>query len=246
MKYAVLSDIHANYEALTAVLKKAEELGAKAYVFCGDLVGYGPDPERCTQVVQKIKNFLGVMGNHDYALFNKEAHAWFSDYAKISLRYTLKNLSNASLEYIKTFHRSFQGKNFSAVHGSFADPFRDYLLSLDQFVKNLPLWKGNLCFIGHSHIPFIMSAGKNQKPKISLPSGEDFTFKIMPDVRYMINPGSIGQPRDSNSLASFGIVDTKENTFRLIRVGYNIAAVQRRMRNCGLPELLYTRLGKGA
>lgn len=243
MRYAVLSDIHANYEALTAVLKKAEELGAEAYVFCGDLVGYGPDPERCTQLVMKTKHFFSVMGNHDYALFHKDALSWFSDYAKISLRYTLKNISNSSLEYIKQFHRSFQGMHFAAVHGSFFNPFRDYLLTIDQFIYNLPLWKGPLCFIGHSHIPFVMSFDKT--PKIKVFMGKDVTIKMLPGVRYMINPGSIGQPRDSNNLASFGLVDTKENTFRLVRVEYDISAVQRRMRHCGLPELLYSRLERG-
>ena len=246
MKYAVLSDIHANYEALAAVLKKAEELGAVAYVFCGDLVGYGPDPERCTQTVKKIKNFFGVMGNHDYALFNKEALSWFSDYAKISLRYTKKNLSNDSLAYIKTFAHSFQGKYFAVVHGSFVDPFRDYLLGSEQFLINLLHWKGNICFVGHSHIPFIMSYLPGHDPKIEVFLGKDVTIKLLPNARYMINPGSIGQPRDANNLASFGLVDTRENTFRLIRVEYNIASVQRRMRHCGLPELLYTRLMKGA
>jgi predicted phosphodiesterase len=246
MKYAVLSDIHANYEALISVLKKAEELGAVAYVFCGDLVGYGPDPERCTKAIKKIKNFLGVMGNHDYALSHKNALTWFSDYAKISLRYTLKNLSDSSLQFINTFHPSFQGIHFAAVHGSFVDPFRDYLLSADQFMKNLPLWKGNLCFVGHSHIPFVMSYIPNAKPRIDVFLGKDVTIELKPNVRYMINPGSIGQPRDANCLASFGLVDTKENTFRLVRVEYNIAAVQRRMRHCGLPELLYSRLQRGS
>ncbi|MCR5504454.1 MAG: metallophosphatase family protein [Elusimicrobiaceae bacterium] len=249
MKYAVLSDIHANYEALMAVLKKAEELGAVAYVFCGDLVGYGPDPERCTQAVKKLKNFLGVMGNHDYALTHKDAYDWFSDYAKISLRYTLKNLSDSSLTFINTFHKSFQGIHFAAVHGSFVDPLRDYLLSANQFMRNLPLWKGSLAFVGHSHIPFIMSYSpelNNNKPKIDVFLGKDVTIKMQPNVRYIINPGSIGQPRDANCLASFGLVDTKQSTFRLVRVEYNIAAVQRRMRHCGLPELLYSRLQKGS
>ena len=186
------------------------------------------------------------MGNHDYALFNQEAHSWFSDYAKISLRYTIKNISDDSLDYIRTFHRTFQGNHFSAVHGSFVDPFRDYMLSLNQFVKNLPLWKGNICFIGHSHIPFIMSYTMGEKPKIEVLSGKDVSFKITPNTRYMINPGSIGQPRDANCLSSFGLMDTKTNIFRLIRVEYDIATVQRRMRHCGLPELLYKRLNKGA
>ena len=245
MKYAVLSDIHANYEALISVLKKAEELGAVAYVFCGDLVGYGPDPERCTKAIKKIKNFLGVMGNHDYALSHKNALTWFSDYAKISLNYTLKNLSKSSLEFIKTFPVALQGIHFAAVHGSFIDPFRDYLLTAEQFLINLQYWKGPVCFVGHSHIPFLMSYKPNHNPKINVFIGKDVTIEMLPNVRYMINPGSIGQPRDLNARASFGLIDTKRNTFRLVRVEYNVAAVQKRMKNCGLPEFLYNRLEQG-
>jgi len=245
MIYAVLSDIHANYEALTAVLKKAEELGAEAYVFCGDLVGYGPDPERCTQLIKKTKHFFGILGNHDYALFHKDAESWFSDYAKISLNYTLKNLSKSSLEFIKTFPVALQGIHFAAVHGSFVDPFRDYLLTVEQFLINLQYWKGPVCFVGHSHIPFMMSYKQNHDPRIDVFIGKDVTIKMLPNVRYMINPGSIGQPRDLNARASFGLIDTKKNTFRLVRVDYNVAAVQKRMKNCGLPEFLYNRLGQG-
>jgi len=245
MIYAVLSDIHANYEAMKAVLKRAEAEGARAYVFCGDLVGYGPDPERCTKLAMKTRNFFGIMGNHDYALFHKEANAWFSDYARISLSYTLKNISQTSLDFIRTFPSSFQGKYFAVVHGSFIDPFKDYLVTADQFLINLPHWKGQLCFVGHSHIPFIMSYKPNLKPKIEVFTGKDVTIRMSPNGRYVINPGSIGQPRDLNSLASFGLIDTKRNTFRLIRVAYNVTAVQRRMKSCGLPEFLYSRLKHG-
>ena len=245
MIYAVLSDIHANYEALSAVLKKAEELGAEAYVFCGDLVGYGPDPERCTRLIKKVNNFVGIMGNHEYALFHQNVDSWFSDYAKISLNYTLKYLSKYYLEFLKTLPISFQGIHFATIHGSFIDPFRDYLLTSEQFLINLPYWKGPVCFVGHSHIPFLMSYKEGHNPRIDVFMGKDVSIKMLPGVRYMINPGSIGQPRDLNARASFGLIDTKKNIFRLIRVEYNIKVVQKRMKNCGLPEFLYNRLGEG-
>ena len=90
-----------------------------------------------------------------------------------------------------------------------------------------------------------MGYKENQNPKIEVFIGKDVTVKMLPNVRYMINPGSIGQPRDLNARASFGLIDTKKNTFRLVRVEYNVAAVQRRMKHCGLPEFLYNRLGQG-
>lgn len=126
MKYAVLSDIHSNYEALDVVLKKVDEIGVDGYAFCGDLIGYGPDPEECCQRMMKLKNFVGVMGNHDMSLFREDFFNWFSDYAKESMLYTAKQLSKKSQDFIKSFGREYHGKDFCMVHGSFLDPFRDY------------------------------------------------------------------------------------------------------------------------
>ena len=90
-----------------------------------------------------------------------------------------------------------------------------------------------------------MSYKQNHAPKIEVFMGKDVTIEMLPNIRYMINPGSIGQPRDLNSRASFGLIDTKQNTFRLVRVEYDVATVQKRMKSCGLPEFLYNRLGQG-
>jgi len=246
MKYAVLSDIHSNYEAFDAVLKKIEELGGvDGYAFCGDLVGYGPDPEECCRRMMGLKNLIAVAGNHDMSLFREDFFTWFSDYAKQSMLYTARNISQKSQEFIKTFAKEYHGKDFCMVHGSFLDPFRDYLLSSEQFVLNLDKWKGNLCFVGHSHVPFIMSYKSNRMPQIDLFLGSDVTIKMLPGIRYMINPGSIGQPRDTNAKASFGILDTKQQTFRLIRIPYDIASVQKKIEERGLPEILSKRLGQG-
>ncbi|MBR1979871.1 metallophosphoesterase family protein [Candidatus Proelusimicrobium excrementi] len=245
MKYAVLSDIHSNYEALDVVLRKVDEIGVDGYAFCGDLIGYGPDPEECCQRLMKLKNLIAVMGNHDMSLFREDFFNWFSDYAKQSMLYTAKQLSQKSQEFIKTFAKEYHGKDFSMVHGSFLDPFRDYLLTAEQFVLNLDKWKGNLCFVGHSHVPFIMSYKSNHMPQIDLFLGSDVTLKLLPGIRYMINPGSIGQPRDTNEKASFGIFDSKEQTFRLIRLPYDIKAVQDKIESRGLPTILSTRLKQG-
>lgn len=245
MKYAVLSDIHSNYEALDVVLRKVDEIGVDGYAFCGDLIGYGPDPEECCQRLKKLKNLIAVMGNHDMSLFREDFFNWFSDYAKQSMLYTAKQLSQKSQEFIKTFAKEYHGKDFSMVHGSFLDPFRDYLLTAEQFVLNLDKWKGNLCFVGHSHVPFIMSYKSNHMPQIDLFLGSDVTLKLLPGIRYMINPGSIGQPRDTNEKASFGIFDSKEQTFRLIRLPYDIKAVQDKIESRGLPTILSTRLKQG-
>ncbi len=245
MKYAVISDIHSNYEALSVCLKKIEEIGVDGYAFCGDLIGYGPQPLECTQKLMGLKNFIGVLGNHDMSLFRRDFFTWFSDYAKQSIEYTIKHITPEAKDFIASLGTTYHGKDFSIVHGSFIDPFRDYLLSVEQFILNLDKWKGSLCFVGHSHVPFIISYKTNHMPQIDVFLGSDVTIKMLPNVRYMINPGSIGQPRDSNNMASFGILDTEQNTFRLIRLPYDIQSVQKKIEAAGLPRLLSTRLTKG-
>ncbi|MDR0953158.1 MAG: metallophosphatase family protein [Elusimicrobiota bacterium] len=245
MKYAVFSDIHSNYEALKVCLKKIEEISVDAYAFCGDLIGYGPSPEECAQAVMKLKNFIPVMGNHDMSLFRSDFFNWFSDYARQSIIYTQKHLSQKSKDFISSFAESYQGKDFAMVHGSFFDPYRDYLLTAEQFILNLDKWQGNLCFVGHSHVPFIMSYKSNHMPQVDVFLGSDVTIKMLPGMRYIINPGSLGQPRDTNSMASFGIFDSAQQTFRLIRLPYDIKTVQKQMQKAALPGILSTRLSHG-
>ena len=245
MKYAIFSDIHSNYEALQVCLKKMQELKVDCYAFCGDLIGYGPNPEDCTKALMQLENFVAVMGNHDICLFNKDLSHWFSEYANLAMEFTLKNLSNTSKKFISKFFTEYRGKHFCMVHGSFTDPYRDYLLTPEQFIFNLSKWQGNICFVGHSHVPFIMSCRTGQMPQVDIFYGKDVTIKLLPGVRYMINPGSIGQPRDSNNMASCGIFDTEENTFRLIRLPYDIKAVQQKIEALKLPQILSDRLPKG-
>ena len=245
MKYAVFSDIHSNYEALKVCLEKMKELKVDGYAFCGDLIGYGPNPEECTKEIMKLKNFIAVMGNHDVCLFNKDLSRWFSEYASKAMIFTSKKLSSKSKKFISSFLTEYQGPHFSMVHGSFSDPYRDYLLTPEQFIMNLSKWEGNVCFVGHSHVPFIMSYREGHIPQIDVFYGRDVSIKLMPGVRYMINPGSVGQPRDTNPLASFGLFDTEKNIFRLIRLPYDIKSVQEKIEALKLPQILSDRLPKG-
>ena len=246
MKYAVLSDIHSNYEALTAALEKLSHFNIDAYAFCGDLIGYGPDPELCAQAVRRLKNLIPVMGNHDMSLFEDDFFKWFSGYAKDSIRYAKAQLTETSKKFIQTFEDQYHGKDFCMVHGSFFNPYRDYLLSAEQFVLNLDKWAGQVCFVGHSHVPFIMSGKNDQMPKIDIFLGDDVTIKMLPGTRYIINPGSVGQPRDANKMASFGVYDSARKTFRLLRVPYDIETTQKKMHAARMPDILSNRLIKGA
>jgi predicted phosphodiesterase len=237
MKYAVMADIHANYEALCAALEKLSGLSVDAYIFCGDLIGYGPDPELCAQALGKLKNLVAVMGNHDMTLFQYDLFNCFSDCAKNSLKSTNGQLSDKSKKFISEFSLQHHGEDFAAVHGSFLNPFRDYLLTAEQFIVNLDKWRGQICFVGHSHIPFIMSREEASAPKINIFTGADVTVKLAPGTRYIVNPGSIGQPRDANNMTSFGIFDTQRETFRLLRVPYDIETTRNKMSTAKLPML---------
>ncbi|MDR1684453.1 MAG: metallophosphatase family protein [Elusimicrobiota bacterium] len=245
MKYGVFSDVHSNYEALSAALKEFDKAGVDAYAFCGDLIGYGPEPEKCARALMKLKNFIPVMGNHDMSLFRDDFFNWFSDYAKDSILFTSKQLTPPAREFIKNFPPEYHGKDFAMVHGSFLDPYRDYLLSAEQFVLNLDKWQGGVCFVGPSHVPFIMSYKSNHMPQIDVFLGADVTVKLLPGHRYIINPGSVGQPRDTNVRASFGVYDSAAHTFRLLRRPYDVESVQKKMTRAGLPDILSNRLKKG-
>jgi predicted phosphodiesterase len=245
MKYGVIADIHSNYEALEVCLAKLEEIGVDGYIFVGDLIGYGPSPLECVQRVAAIDNLTAVMGNHDMSLFRRDFFRWFSEPAQKAVIYADSKLPPREKSFISSFARTFRGKDFSMVHGSFNDPFREYILSTEQFMSNLNKWEGGVCFIGHSHVPFAMSGREGQLPRVNVFAGEDTIINLLRDTRYMINPGSVGQPRDANSKASFGVFDDKENTFRLLRAEYDIKSVQKKIDKAGLPKILSARLVKG-
>ncbi len=245
MKYAIFSDIHGNYEALKVVLAKMKSMKVDRYFFCGDLVGYGAESEKCAQALMKLDNFKGIMGNHDLSLLDSNMFSWFSSAAISSIMYAKKHFSPKSLEFVSNFKTIHISKTFWAVHGSFTDPFREYLLSPEQFEVNRDKWSGNLCFLGHTHMPLMIVSKPSKFPEVHMIEGDDTTIKLNKTARYMINPGSVGQPRDHNSKASFGIYDSIKNTFRLIRVKYPVASTQEKILKSGLPRILADRLSEG-
>lgn len=243
MRYAVFSDVHANYEALKSSIKEMEKLDVGAYIFCGDLIGYGPQPAECAAEIRKLKNAHIVLGNHDAALIGKIDIKWFNDAAARAIEYSARALDGETLSWLASLPERIDTADFTMVHGTPRNTLKEYLLSESQFFDNLEYVSNPVCFIGHSHMPMYFSLREG---------GHVFSDFIKPlekilinSQKCFINPGSIGQPRDGNPLSSFGVYDSEKKTFELIRVKYDVLTVQELMSKIGMPPLLVERLAMG-
>ena len=246
MRWGVLSDIHGNWEALDTALKRLRTEGAQKYIFCGDLIGYGPDPEKCVQTFCRLKDAgkaLGVLGNHDAIFNHPELREYFNLEALHSLDWSAKQMTPASLRCIAFLPEVIQEKNFEVVHGSPLDPIKEYFASARQYRSVYDLWKGQVLFVGHTHLPFYMQGDENacHIEVVRTPLG----LSLAPMLRYVINPGSVGKPRDNDTRASFGLWDDKENTFYFLREEYDFTQTQDKMRATGMDDFLIDSLALG-
>jgi predicted phosphodiesterase len=243
VKYGVFSDVHGNYAALKAVLEFYRKNEVGNFICCGDIVGYGPQPQECAEALSGLKNLFIVMGNHDAALAGKMDIKWFNANAVWAIEFARKNMAGRELAYVAGLPERVDNPEFTLVHGSPRKPLTEYMLSELQFADNAEAWTVSPCFIGHSHMPLYFREKPDSLPetdflkpltKISLASG-----------RTMLNPGSVGQPRDGDPRAACGIYDTEKKTFELYRVFYDVDATQRLMSELRMPALLSERLSFG-
>jgi len=242
MRILVMSDIHANYTALKAVLKDAGEVDE---TWClGDLVGYGPDPNAVIEEMREVKNLSCLMGNHDVAVIGKMPMETFNGDARRSLMYHEKVLTADSMDYLKSLPMKTKVLDDATLaHGSPRDPLWEYILNSLTARLNFEHFETPWCFVGHSHIQCMFLLDE-EKDRVSLET-------IKPDVpvqlrrKLILNPGSVGQPRDRDPRAAYAIYDTKEKTWLPKRVEYNIPEVQERIRAAGLPEKHAARIADG-
>jgi len=244
MLYGIFSDIHGNLEALETVLSEFKKLGVEHYSCCGDLVGYGPNPDECVQKIASMKNIDCVCGNHDFAVLGGILPKWFNPYAWTSIEFSRSVLGESSMEFLKARPQRIENNDFTMVHGSPRNPIEEYFMTAEQFLENADFWEGQLCFVGHTHIALCMSRNGVQFPASSFPSHDD-VIKIEEGFRYIINPGSVGQPRDKDKRAACMIYDSDKKEIRTIRLEYPLERTQEAMRKVRLPELLIDRLSVG-
>ncbi len=243
MRYAIIADIHANLAAFTAVLVDIERRGEADEVWClGDIVGYGPDPHQCIELLRQT-NHVCVAGNHDLAAIGKIDTSEFNPDAAASCLWTAQQLTTEDKQYIKFLPQIIQKDDFTLVHGSPRDPIWEYLLSASSARENLAYFKSRFCLVGHSHMPLVFKCSADGACSVSQFS--DNIGLMLAKTRLIINPGAVGQPRDGDPRASYAIYDDESRLARLYRVPYDIDTTQARMIKCNLPIRLTARLSDG-
>jgi diadenosine tetraphosphatase ApaH/serine/threonine PP2A family protein phosphatase len=247
MRCLVLSDVHANATALDAALAACQGRWDQA-VCLGDLVGYGPDPNEVTDQIRPLVTAV-IRGNHDKAACGLTDLDDFNPVARCAAEWTRAQLHPGNLEYLCRLPAGpIRAHGLTLVHGALHDE-DEYVFVPEQALAGLLMAPGTMTFFGHTHMQggFSFRDSEAEAVPLRLPRG-DAPFSILPiepQTRYLLNPGSIGQPRDGDARAAFAIVDANQSMVEFWRVPYDIAAVQRRLRQAGLPEPLAARLGSG-
>lgn len=242
MRILVMSDIHANYTALKAVLKDA---GSVDETWClGDLVGYGPDPNAVVEEVQEIPNLTCLLGNHDVAAIGKMPLETFNGDAKKSLLHHEKVLTATNMDFMRSLPSKVKVRGEATIaHGSPRDPLWEYILNSLTARLNFDHFDTPWCFVGHSHIQSIFIRDEKADRVTVEQTKPDVALQLQPKL--ILNPGSVGQPRDRDPRAAYAIYDTEARTWTPKRVEYNVAEVQARIRSAGLPEKHAVRIAEG-
>lgn len=241
MPILVISDIHANLTALETILHDAGEYEA---AWClGDLVGYGPDPNECIQVVQNLPGLICIIGNHDAAALDQIDNMTFNPEARAALEWTKKTLTDTSIAFLNELPETVEMDNVTLAHGSPRQPIWEYLMDASTATANFNHFSTPFCFVGHTHLPVVFQLkAEDTYSTVTIPEPNQ---EITLQSRMIINPGSVGQPRDNDPRASYAIYNPEENLWDYRRVEYDISAVQARMGIAGLPARHIIRLENG-
>ncbi len=242
MRYAILADIHGNLAAFQAVLEDIEYRGGFDQIWClGDIVGYGPDPHECIELMRKY-NHICVAGNHDWAAIHKIDTFDFNAYAVEAAKWTAAQLTSQDIAYLEAVPEILTLKDFTLVHGSPRNHIIEYILSSSVAEDNFRIMETRYCLIGHSHVPFIFELSHNHAVLHSYDNGSVFKLGENPLI---INPGGVGQPRDNDPRSSYAVYDSDEHFITHFRVEYDIALTQEKMKKAGLSSFLINRLQYG-
>ena len=240
MRIAVLSDIHSNVPALEAVLADAGAVDGVWHL--GDVVGYGPDPDG---VVERLREAgaIGVRGNHDAAAAGGDEIEWFNPDARRAMEWTRSAIGGPTLEWLSALPERRTEGSAELVHGSHREPIWEYVTSMDVARANLAHVAAPIGLHGHTHIPIAwVDAGNG---KVEVVRGKPGTSLKLGGRQALVNPGSVGQPRDGDPRASYLLLDAEAGTVTWRRVEYDVGVVQRAMRDAGLPAPLVARLAAG-
>ncbi len=239
-RIAVFSDIHGNLQALEAVLEQIEREEVDKFFCCGDIVGYGGNPNECTETVKKLDCPV-VVGNHDYAALGLTSTDYFNEVARAAIIWTARVLTEENAAYLRSLPFAVPDNKFYCVHSSPRCPEEwNYVITMGEAELNFYYFEQQFCFIGHSHQPFIV---ENKDSMLDCPRSPG--IEIADSARYLVNVGSVGQPRDRDPRACYAICDLRDKKIEIKRIEYDIAAAQRAILDNDLPRELAERLAYG-
>ncbi len=242
MRILIISDIHANIVALEAILADAGPFDA---AWClGDLVGYGPNPNECVARVRALPGLICLLGNHDQAVRGDIDLRVFNGDARAAINWTQAAITPTSLEYLRSLSPECVWQNFTLVHASPRQPVWEYILDTDIAYRNFPYLTTPYCLVGHTHQPVIFHQ-LDAEGDVLLEEPDYQAPRPLELQSLIINPGSVGQPRDNNPDAAYALLDLEDEIWHYRRAPYNIALTQARLRTAGLPERLAARLSYG-
>ena len=240
MAILIISDIHANLAAFEAVLADAE--GQWETIWClGDIIGYGPNPNECVDLLREYDH-ISLSGNHDWAVLGKLDINSFNDEAQTAVRWTQSVLREDARAYIESLPTTLLKDPFTLVHASPRQPIWEYILDAYTAAVNFSFFDTPYCLVGHTHVP---GAFDQQQKRVLVRPPDYNQPHPLPEVRRIMNPGSVGQPRDSDPRAAYALLDPEAMTWEYRRVEYPIAQTQEQMCEAGMPEKLITRLAHG-
>ena len=242
MRALIVSDVHSNLEAFRSVIEDAEARENVDSIWSlGDLVGYGPDPAEVVELLMS-RPHQAIAGNHDLASIGKLSLEAFNPHAAAANTWTAMQLSQEQKDFIGGQELRLELDEFTVVHGSPRDPIWEYVMSERAAVASFMHFDTYRCLLGHSHIPFLCRPTEDGASFVDFPLDTEITLAT---DRIIINPGSVGQPRDGDPRASYAVFDSESSTIAHHRVAYDIPATQEKMRRHKLPNALVERLAVG-
>jgi predicted phosphodiesterase len=245
MRYLILSDIHSNREALLAVLNRVRRKRWDKAIVLGDVVGYGANPNQAVEMVRTLRPLVAIRGNHDKVCSGVEDGEMFNRVALQAAIWTRERLTPLNLRWLRALPEGpvVVDGAFAIAHGTPIDEDA-YIFGEIEALNVFRQTAFPLCFFGHSHFPVIFGLSPDAIQTV-ITDGPIFRFRMEPGVRYLVNPGSIGQPRDGIPLASFATFDSDTRTVTIHRVQYPLERAQRKILGAGLPRPLADRLSLG-
>jgi diadenosine tetraphosphatase ApaH/serine/threonine PP2A family protein phosphatase len=244
MRTLVVSDIHGNLEALKAVLADAGSF--EAAICLGDIVGYGAQPNECIEAIQRLPRLVCLAGNHDLGATGRIDAALFSAGAGRALAWTKHALRPDNSEYLKGLRPTGIMPRIALSHASPRDPVWEYLETVQQATANFKLFEQEACFVGHTHVPRVFEVGADGPRRSSVSERVELeSIELFDGARRIVNPGSVGQPRDGDPRAAYAVLDTETGSFTARRVPYDVSRAQELILAAGLPTSLASRLALG-